>query len=468
MIEQDEKYMTLEVAEVDGVHQVLMPEAIGYSDSPFDEPKVDGRPRPTLPDLPEEETDGYPWARWGGNDLLPTIVRNKIEEVPMAGSAIYRLVQMMYGNGLMYYRNRDLLDGPKIRRAYIPKVERWLRLNRIHTHYLPHQFTDFRFFFNTFSEMILSRDKKQIVGLFHKEAEFTRLSIQNRTTRRIESIQYSADFPLGLNPGPDDRRKILLFDWRDQEGFLRKLRGYKFAWHSAGPSPARMYYARPPWMGLFRDNGWMDASKRVPEVVNAMMKNQIILKYHIMIPESYFELRYGRIEFQAFSIEKKRQVYERLVKDINAKLSGSKNAYQSLSQMFTETEFENRPKGKIIIEAVDEKVKNDHWVPSSEKSDAQIVQALGMHPSQMGLQPQGGKMGAGSGSDQRESYNTGISLNTIEQTIILEVLNWVATFNAQTDPDWDITFMMDHTRHTTINNQEDGLEPDANTITVES
>jgi len=136
--------------------------------------------------------------------------------------------------------------------------------------------------------------------------------------------------------------------------------------------------------------------------------------------------------------------------------------------MFEESDFGNGThRGKIVIEPIETKVKNDHWVPSSEKADAQIVQALGIHPSQMGLQPQGGKMGAGSGSDQRESYNTGISLNTIEQDLILEPLNWIATYNAQTDPDWDITFMIDHTRHTTINNKEDGLQPSPTTIEVE-
>jgi uncharacterized protein (DUF39 family) len=80
----------------------------------------------------------------------------------------------------------------------------------------------------------------------------------------------------------------------------------------------------------------------------------------------------------------------------------------------------------------------------------------------MGLAPEGGKMGAGSGSDQRESYNTGISLNTIEQDILLEPLNWIATFNAQTNPDWDVTFYIDHTMHTTTNNIETGLVPGQN------
>ena len=123
--------------------------------------------------------------------------------------------------------------------------------------------------------------------------------------------------------------------------------------------------------------------------------------------------------------------------------------------------------GKIEIIALDDKIKRDAWVPTSETADAQIVQGLGLHPSQVGLAPQGGKMGAGSGSDQRETYNLGISLNNIEQQIILEPLNWIAKYNAQSNPDWDITFFIDHTYHTTSNIRESGLDPSATTITVE-
>jgi len=265
MSQYQEDYETLVVAEIDGQLQAIAPGLVGSGMGTIDQPKVDGKPRPSRAVIPNEETDGYRWAPWGHNDALPGIIRHKIERVPMAGAAIYRMVQMMYGNGLIYFRNSDLADGPGVRRAYIPKVERWLRLNRINTHYLPQQFTNFRYYFNAFSELIFSRDRRQIVGLFHKEAEFCRLAVQSERTRRVESMYFSGDFALNLNPPSRDIRKILLFDWQDQEGFLNRVRGYKFAWHTAGPAPGYLYYARPPWMGLFKDDGWLDASSRVPE-----------------------------------------------------------------------------------------------------------------------------------------------------------------------------------------------------------
>ena len=146
----------------------------------------------------------------------------------------------------------------------------------------------------------------------------------------------------------------------------------------------------------------------------------------------------------------------------------------TISAVFREDQMSRQSRGKIEIIAIDDKVKKDGWVPSSNAADAQIAQGMGLHPSQLGLAPEGGKMGAGSGSDQRESYNTVITTNTIDQQILLEPLNWAAQYNARrggdqiVDPEWDVTFYIDHTMHTTINNQESGLQPAEGSLQIDN
>ncbi|MEO0341463.1 MAG: hypothetical protein AAF242_19910, partial [Bacteroidota bacterium] len=191
------------------------------------------------------------------------------------------------------------------------------------------------------------------------------------------------------------------------------------------------------------------------------------LKYIVHIPYSYFNFRYDRFENRT---EKERnQIIKAFIDNINSKLKGVENTFSSIASLFKENEFNQNPEGKIHIEAIDEKVKKDAWVPSADHSNSQIVQALGTHPSQMGLVQQSGTMGAGSGSDQRESFNTGITLNTLDQDINLEPLNWAAIFNAQEEPDnWDYTFYIDHTFHTTTNNVETGMVTGENTPGVQN
>lgn len=425
----------------------------------------EGKPRSTQAPVPVESHQGYRWAPWGEDDMLPTRIRQKLNQVPMAGQAIYKLVQMMYGNGIAYYRNEDLRSGnTNIKRASIPAVDQFLRTNRIHTRYLPAQFADYRYYLNTFCEMILNVDKNQIVKIFHKSAEFCRLSKQNESTLNTDWLYYSPDF--SIRPPSDDRiKRVPLFNVSNEEGFLDKLLGYKFAWHCCFPTPGQIYYARPYWIGLFKTNGWIDVSASVPEIVNAMMRNQVVLKYIINIPETYFEIRY--VEWKSYTDAQRETYFTDLTTKLNNELSGTDNAYKSITNFFRQNPVSGDAIGKIEIVAIDDKLKRDAWVPSSNAADAQIVQTLGLHPSQLGLAPEGGKMGAGSGSDQRESYNTGITLNTIDQQIVLEPLNYIAEFNARTNPDWDITFFIDHTYHTTSNLMESGLAPSDTTLVID-
>jgi len=464
----DEKKIVLPVVEINGRLQVL-PDARAsiMAEIPGTSSAQEDLPKPSLAKFDDTYVAGYRWAPWGDRDNLPTEIRRKLLSVPMAGQAVYKLVQMMFGNGLGYYRNEDLYadEGATIKRAKIRKIDNWLRLNRIHTHYLPAQFSDYRFYMNAFSEVILTNDRKGVAGLYHKAAEFCRLSVQNERSYLIDYLYYSPKFAEAGTPLDSDIRRIKLMNHYAQESFLDSLRMGKFAWHSRFETPGAVYYATPFWLGLFKKNGWIDASAQVSEVVNAMMRNQIILKYHILIPETYFEIRYP--DWASYTFEQRNQLIDKLIDTINTSLAGGPNAFASIATIFRQDHVTQQAMGKIEIIAVDDKIKSNAWVPSSDKSDAQIVQSLGLHPSQVGLAPEGGKMGAGSGSDQRESFNTGITLNTIDQQILLEPLNWIAQYNAQYDADWDVTFFIDHTYHTTTNNQESGLQPSDTSIIIE-
>lgn len=419
----------------------------------------------TIVPIPREDTDGWRWANWGAHDRQPTDIRTKIMQSSMASAAVYKLIRMGYGNGIAYYRNKDRQEGTNIERAYIPEVEQWLKENRIGTKFLQPQIADFRFNMNTFSELILNKRRDFITGIYHKTAEFSRLSIQNEKTNMIDWVYYSSHFPTNQATSENMKKIRLLPWWRTTEFIEAYSNTYKFAWHGRFETPGIKYYARPYWLGLFRKNGWLDASIVVPEIVNSMMRNQIVLLYQILIPESYFEIRHAN--WTAYTDQEKDTEINKLIDTINDELSGTENVYKSISSVYKQHEVTGNAEGRIEIIPIDDKIKKDSWVPTSDVADAQVVQGLGLHPSQMGLGIGGKAMGAGSGSDQREGYNTEISTNTIEQDVILEALNYAATFNARKNPDWDITFFIDHTFHTTTNNQESGLQPSDTSLIIQ-
>lgn len=402
--------------------------------------------------------DNKPWSSWGIDDLLPTRIRQGIESVPIASTTVADLVRMMYGNGIVYYRKSDLKDGDNtVNRAFIPEVENFIEENRINEEWLPSQIVDYRYMMNTFSEVIWDKLHNNIISIYPKTTEFCRLEKQDESTLRIENMLYHPYFADSTMQKFKDIQRVPLYQ-PNKRGWLQKFRGGKMAIHSRFPSPGIKYYARPWWLGLFNEDGWIDVAKEIPKLIRAMHKNQISIKYQILIPESYFEIRY---DWGHMTQKERNKKFKELEDKITDQLVGSKNAYKTLTSYFGQDAY-GKDSGKIEIKPIDDKIKNGEWVPDSEKADQQIVQGLGQHPSQAGLQPTGGKMGAGSGSDQRESFNKAITLNTLDQNIILEPLNLISRING-----WNVKFKIDHTWHTTTNNQENGLEPSSTSLNIE-
>ena len=422
-----------------------------------------GRPKKadmSTPPIPTWTDNGYQWAYWGDDDLLPTMMRQKMEASPIGGATVAKKITLLEGNGIVYFKTKELAGGTEVPRAYVPEVEDWLEANRIETEWFPAQCADYCLPFNAFSEIVLSMDRSKATGLYHISAEHARLSKAN-AGNQVDWLLYSYHFPYGTAQADTNRVAIPLYKWYDAEKFMARLIGKKFAWHTRFPTPGMIYYARPFWLGLFKEGGWLDVSAQVPKIVAAMQKNQISLKYIINIPESYFQIQHP--DWGNYAFEKRKDVIRAKVKDINDYLAGADNTGKSLVNLFKENEINGSQWGKIEIVAVDDKLKTGGWVPDSTAADAQIVQGFGIDPSQIGLTQEGGKMGAGSGSDKREAYNLMITLNTPDQRRILEPLNWISRYNG-----WGVTFMVDHTQHTTTNDQESGLKPGTQTTQVKN
>jgi hypothetical protein len=408
----------------------------------------------TTPPVPTWLDRAVLWAAWGDDDRMPTRMREKIEAVPVAGAVLDKKIRFLQGTRLVYFKNADIAKGAEAMPAYMPQVEAFLKENRIETEWFPAQCADYCLPYNAFSEFILSNDRSKITNLYHIGAEHARLS---RASQRgtIDYVIYSYHFPFGTAVQDQYRRAIPLYRWYDREVFFKELRGAKFAWHTGFPTPGKIYYSRPWHLGLFKEDGWMDVSADVPKIVRAMQKNQVRIKYTIAIPETYFRMRHS--DWDTMDNGKRQAIFDAKVSELNESLTGTSNVYKSVSYVFKENEITGAALGLIRIESVDDKIKEGTWVPDSFAADQQIVQGLGMDPSQIGLSPQSGKMGAGSGSDKRESFNILIDLNTPEQRQILEPLNFVADFNK-----WGVTFLVDHNSHTTTNNQESGIVPSPN------
>lgn len=404
----------------------------------------------TTPPVPTWTDFGVKWAAWGDNDLLPTTMREKVEAVPIAGAALEKKISMMVGEDLIWVKTEDYRRfGIEAEQQYVAEVEDWMEMNRIETEWWNAQCADYCLSFNAFNELILSNDRKKITGIYHIAAEHARLSKAN-ARNQVDWLVYSMHFPFGTAQNDDNRVAIPLYKWYDRENFLAGLRNAKFGWHTRFPTPGLIYYARPWWLGLFKENGWMDVSAQVPKIVSAMQKNQMALKYVIAIPEQYFIFRYP--DWTTYESSKRQEIIDAKVAELNTYLAGVDNVFKSIAYVFKENEATGAAMGKIEITAVDDKAKTGTWVPDAYAADAQIVQGFGMHPTTIGLAPQSGSMGSGSGSDKMQMYNQNILLNTNDQRLALEPLNMMSRFNG-----WGLTCIVKHTHLTTQDNNRSGF-----------
>ncbi|MEO0334272.1 MAG: hypothetical protein AAF223_21810, partial [Bacteroidota bacterium] len=258
-----EPTISLPLTEKEG-NLTLLPPAYMVSDDAIFKPKTNSKPKRTEGSFEENKFTSQPWSYWGVDDQLPNTIRKKILASPIAGQTIYRMVKMMYGNGLCYYSNKEYQETGEYRKAHNPVIEKWLRINRVRTQLIPALFSDWLMYMNTFTEFILSGDKKTIKKIYHKPATFCRLEIQNQTTFSIDHLYYSPQYAEGYQPQIDEIAKVKLLNWVDQEQFLSKMTGQKFAWHAKYPT-GDPYYALPFWYGLIKKNGWLDVNSKIPE-----------------------------------------------------------------------------------------------------------------------------------------------------------------------------------------------------------
>lgn len=366
------------------------------------------------------------WQNWGADNLWPTRVRKIMEASTVAAPLVFKAVCQMYGTGLTYWVEKREAD--KITKDFseIPEVEEFLENNNV-DYIALERMMDFKYFNNLWNEFIFNHKFTKIVETNHLEGEFCRVSQQNEKSHEFEFIGF-----LGNWETPDLKKveKIPNIDWKRKsvnDIFKAAKSKNKFAVHSKFPSPGRPIYGAPAHQALYNNKGWLTYSNRIPRILNAMLDNGMKLKYHIQIPSSYWKSVYDK--WQTYSEEKKTELKKAKLEEMHKWLTGDDSSMSSfISEFATDKVTGKKLPGWEITEIKDSSTL-DKEIISSQESDSHISRALGIDPSLAGLQPQGGKMGAGSGSDKRTAFQNAISMSKAEQLVVLDFLYVIGKVN---------------------------------------
>lgn len=362
-------------------------------------------------------------AHWGDANDFPQQVLTEIEKNSDLGGMLDLQARALVAGGVGY-RVVDMASGEAIPNKRIFEIDQFVRRNWA---YPLRAAGDFYKFINVFPQISVGDNRKKAVWLTTKEAAFCRHSLQNKTTGRIPYTYVNADW---ASHGVDHEltQKIPVIDpmYDLPEDVKNRTDGPHYTYPISYPT-GKVYYQLANWNAL-RKSKWLELANKIPAFKLAVMKNQITLKYHIQIPEYYYEWKYGEKTWAKYTDAERKEKKETEIKAINDYLRGEEQAGKSLVTAYKFDKINHKEYPGIKIEPIDDKLKDGIYLEDTVEATIKLFTALTLDPSILGIVP--GKGGSNrSGSDKREALNIYISLIQPHAQLLLQPYEFVSDYN---------------------------------------
>lgn len=251
----------------------------------------------------------------------------------------------------------------------------------------------------------------------------------NENSLRIENLYYSKRWPI---PKEEEYVKIPALDidfplWDLQSRMmLGKVKpGASFILPIRLQEDGNTYYEETYWNGI--RNTWLPIASNVPAMKLAIMRNQMTLKYHIKIPYEYWTWMF-RDEWDSWDAKTRTNKISSTLDDMNEFLTDVENTGKAFISHYSTDLNTGKAIGEWTIEAIDNKLKNDAYLPDSQAANSEILFALGIDPTIIGQSSPGGSKD-GSGSNKREAFTIAQALLTPDRQQTLAVAEFIRDFN---------------------------------------
>ncbi|MDL2262964.1 hypothetical protein LJC11_05645, partial [Bacteroidales bacterium OttesenSCG-928-I21] len=163
----------------------------------------------------------------------------------------------------------------------------------------------------------------------------------------------------------------------------------------------RFYYAKPYWWSIF-ESGWYDFACAIPTFKRALIKNQMVLKYHVQINSKFWDKLYKAEGIPKTDEKKKKERKALFLDQLNLFLAGEENAGKSFVSHYDYDTMKGYEINDIIIKPIESFFKGGEYIEDSEEASNAICYAMGVHPSLQGASPGKGK--TINGTEARELF----------------------------------------------------------------
>lgn len=352
------------------------------------------------------------FVKRGITNKQPIEVMDKIYANSTLGANVSFNAKMGYGDGIMVVKKVRKDDGTIEMREQLesdlPDVFQFLLENN-YVNSVQEWAMDLVAFFESYAEFIFGKSSK-IVQLNPIESVNSRLAEAN-DAGVVEWHGYSLKWHEGM---PDDvvatpllNRRRPLMDLKEKRGMVPDLKGKKkangwdrFVMQLMQPTPGRYYHGKPYWWAIF-ESGWYDFAVAIPKFKKALLKNQMVLKYHVKINKEFFTKLFTS---EGIDVNDKAAVKARRKKffdQMNNFLSSEENAGASFVSHFEYDKVKNFEIQDIIITPIESTFKGGEYLEDSEEVTNVICYAFEIQPSLIGAS---GKSGNINGTEARELF----------------------------------------------------------------
>ena len=363
---------------------------------------------------------------WGKDNQEPQHILKDAKSNALLYSVLDFVVRAVYSAGIMYGYEEGEGNEMKFIPQQIDAIDSLLKSSN-YIHQIIRGLQGLKFFKIAFPELIVSKDRKQIVMLQYNPSSFCRWSKHNKQGRH-DHVYINANWDMARRDIMDDLSiKVPVLDtFYDPILNLREAKGFKYIYPEVHfPTPGNLYYPEPTWNPI-RTSGWLGYANQIPKFKEAYMKNATHLKYVIHVPLSWWKWKYSK--WDHLGGEKRKEIVKKEHKRFDTFLKGIDNAGKSLLMTFKDdpnmikhgyTKWEIKLLEKDVIDGI---LKDDVL-----ETTQMIYSATGVHGTLLGSTPGGSE--AGSGSNQKQAYNIFMALSRLEQDLVLKPFEFAAEYN---------------------------------------
>ncbi|HEY0056277.1 MAG TPA: hypothetical protein VGB63_13050 [Pedobacter sp.] len=378
----------------------------------------------------EEEGKTF-FVPWGINNDFPDLVLNMVEKSTVGRAGLHYLTKMIYGQENFTYLFKGFDEQNRQLREYLD-IEDW-DLIQSRTNYdivRLAQTQDYSILSMGFAEILFDGMKNKVHSISYQKASKVRFAPADKG--RIKHAYVSANW--AENPKEVDCEKIPVIDPIHFAAQVEEIRldkqSYKYLLPLRWPDARRDYYSLAFWDSS-RNNGYMEISNSIPKFKKALFENQMSLKYHIQVPLEYWEWKFPKWEQLGDDVQN--DAIDAFYTELEESLTGAENAQKAIMTFYrSQTQGANKAMGEFKITVIDDKMKNEAYLPDAAAANAEILFSMLINPAETGLGSSSGAYTGGDnngGSNIRESHIKTRSLMGADRNILNTVFKFVKLYN---------------------------------------